>query len=72
MGSLRNKKCSTQKNLKNKVFYSPSASIYISNVKSFLEIKNFSKSMFGYVHDKFQSIDVDHKEDSRINSKFQT
>ena len=69
LGKLKNDKyVKLKKGLDYKKLYSPNASIYISNVKKFLRNKKFfSKSMFGYVHDKFQSIDVDHKEDFQIS-----
>lgn len=68
LGSLRNNKfTSTQKNLKNKVFYSPSASIYISEVKNFFnEKKFFIDPIFGYIVDKFEATDIDYVEDFKI------
>lgn len=68
LGSLKNNKfSSSQKNLKNKVFYSPSASIYISTVKSFFnKRKFFIDPIFGYIIDKFEATDIDYEEDFKI------
>ena len=49
------------------MFYSPSASIYISKVKNFFnKRKFFIDPIFGYIIDKFEATDIDYVEDFKI------
>lgn len=63
----KNRFIALDKNLKNKKLYSPSASIYISNVKDFLNKKKFFiNPIYSFLINTFETTDIDYKNDFKI------